>query len=67
VQFNHGLADRSDADLPRLLDEAKFRSAELRGIVAELGLPRSASAEESGVEALPRTAAEPGPESRDDT
>ncbi len=59
VDFGQGLWDLSDEDLQRFLDEAKFRSAELRGIVAELGLPRPASAEEPGVETLPRTAAEP--------
>ncbi len=67
VRFNDGLADRSDTDLQRLLDGAKVRSAKLREIVAESSLPRPASAEEPGVETLPRTAAEPGPESRDDT
>ena len=61
VDFGQGLWDLSDEDLQRFLDEAKFRSAELRGIVAELGLPRPASAEEPGVETLPRTAAKPGP------
>ncbi len=59
VDFGQGLWDLSDEDLQRFLDEAKFRSAELRGIVAELGLPRPASAEEPGVETLPRTASEP--------
>ncbi len=59
VDFEEGLWDLSDEDLQRFLDEAKFRSAKLSGIVAELGLPRPASAEEPGVETLPRTAAEP--------
>ncbi len=67
VDFEQGLWDLSDEDSQWFLDEAKFRSAELRGIVAELGLPRPASAEEPGAETLPRTSAEPGPESRDDT
>ena len=67
VDFEEGLRDLSDKDLQWLLDEAKFRSADLREIVAELGLPRSASAEEPGAETLPRTSAEPSPESRDDT
>ncbi len=67
VDFGQGLWDLSDEDLQRFLDEAKFRSAELREIVAESSLPRPASEEEPGVETLPRTAAEPGPESRDDT
>ena len=62
VDFDDGLWDLSDEDSQRFLDEAKFRSAKLRGIVAELGLPRPASAEEPGVETLPRTAAEPGPD-----
>ncbi len=60
VDFGQGLWDLSDKDLQRFLHEAKFSSA-------ELGLPRPASAEQPGVETLPRTAAEPGPESRDDT
>ena len=59
VDFDDGLWDLSDEDSQRFLDEAKFRSAELRRIVAELGLPRPANAEERGVETLPRTAAEP--------
>ncbi len=59
VDFGQGLWDLSDEDLQRFLDEAKFRSAELRGIVGELGLPRPASAEEPGVETLPRAAAAP--------
>ncbi len=60
VDFEEGwLWDLSDEDLQRFLDKAKFRSAKLRGIVAELRLPRPASAEEPGVETLPRTAAEP--------
>ena len=67
VDFDRGLWDLSDEDLQWFLDEAKFRSAERRGIVAELGLPRSASAEEPGAETLPRTAAEPGPDSGDAT
>ena len=67
VDFGQGLWDLSDEDLQRFLDEAKFHSAELRGIAAELGLPRPASAEEPGVETLPRTAAKPGPDSGDDT
>ncbi len=56
VDFEEGwLWDLSDEDLQRFLDEAKFRSAKLR-------LPRPASAEEPGVETLPRVAAEPGPD-----
>ena len=52
VDFEEGLWDLSDEDLQRFLDKGKFRSA-------ELGLPRPASAEDPGVETLPRTAAEP--------
>ena len=63
VDFEEGwLWDLSDEDLQRFLDEAKSRSAKLRGLVAELGLPRPASAEEPGVETLPRVAAKPGPD-----
>ena len=56
------LWDLSDEDLQLFLDEAKSRSAKLRGLVAELGLPRPAGEEEPGVETLPRTATEPGPD-----
>ncbi len=53
VDFEEGwLWDLSDEDLQRFLDKGKFRSA-------ELGLPRPATAEDPGVETLPRTAAEP--------
>ncbi len=52
VDFEEGLWDLSDEDLQRFLDKGKFRSA-------ELGRPRPASAEDPGVETLPRTAAEP--------
>ncbi len=62
VDFDQGLWGLSNEELQRFLDEAKSRSAKLRGLVAELGLPRPASAEEPGVETLPRTAAEPGPD-----
>ncbi len=56
VDFEEGwLWDLSDEDLQRFLDEAKSRSVKLR-------LPRPASAEEPGVETLPRIAAEPGPD-----
>ncbi len=59
VDFDEGLWDLSDEDLQWFLDEAKFRSAELREIVAELGLPRPASEEEPGVETLPRYTVDP--------